>query len=360
MKKVETFQFINEKWVPINNSQHIVFSSEIKCARIATYNVLCSNFWLERKISSDIKRYNYQINHLLPDLDVDILGLNEVSKNYVDILMKSDWAKKYYISDPNNTIFEHSNGNLIISKFKMRCFSLDHIIKGRIMAALIEIKDQSFLIISAHLSGYEENIEKRKVELQNILQSIKTYENVPKSDFSSFERAVLNNNIIIMGDLNLHNFQEEKLIEMNGYVDLWTETSKNDPGYTWDSLKNCLINVRLPFDNRRMRLDRILLKEGSLLFDIKENEKMKIFGTNLIDKGKIWSYLNSSDHFGLFIELLINEGQNLTPYKTKAPKICKITIWKRFRGYKTIIFYRVLTCILISLLIYFLINKIHF
>ena len=64
MKKEETFHFFHEKWCTsdFHPSDEIC---ETKNLRFATYNVLCSNLWIERKISSDTERFKYQLENLL-------------------------------------------------------------------------------------------------------------------------------------------------------------------------------------------------------------------------------------------------------------------------------------------------------
>ena len=65
-----------------------------------------------------------------------------------------------------------------------------------------------------------------------------------------------------------------------------------DPGYTWDAKLNNLISSMLPFDNRRLRFDRITVR--------KENEIVKSIKKMIIlAKEKIGLFLCGSDHFML-------------------------------------------------------------
>lgn len=50
---------------------------------------------------------------------------------------------------------------------------------------------------------------------------------------------------------------ENEVLEDNGFNDLWLEKYSHFNGYTYDPLKNKMINVMLPFYDRRSRLDRI-------------------------------------------------------------------------------------------------------
>ena len=53
---------------------------------------------------------------------------------------------------------------------------------------------------------------------------------------------------------------ENEVLEDNGFNDLWLEKYSHFNGYTYDPSKNKMINVMLPFYDRRSRLDRIWLK----------------------------------------------------------------------------------------------------
>jgi hypothetical protein len=70
----------------------------------------------------------------------------------------------------------------------------------------------------------------------------------------------------MLGDCNFHMPFENRFIYENNFVDFWLEKNQKNPGYTWDPKENSMINVILPLDNRRMRLDRILAKKNNNLF----------------------------------------------------------------------------------------------
>lgn len=75
----------------------------------------------------------------------------------------------------------------------------------------------------------------------------------------AFERK----NIVLLGDLNLHLINETLMVYKYEFYDVWLELEKEKAGYTWDPKNNSMIGWFLPFDNRRMRLDRILVKQNS-------------------------------------------------------------------------------------------------
>ena len=82
------------------------------------------------------------------------------------------------------------------------------------------------------------------------------------------------------------------MLYRNDFLDCWLEVNPEDVGYTWDTYVNGMINMLLPFDNRRMRLDRIAISNGSDL----QTASMRIIANQKLQGS---CYLYPSDHFGL-------------------------------------------------------------
>lgn len=91
---------------------------------------------------------------------------------------------------------------------------------------------------------------------------------------------------------------EDNFIYNNGFIDVWREVYPNEPGYTWDSSENTYIKSVFLFDDRRMRLDRILLRKNCNLF--------KVYDIEILGKEKIGFGLSYSDHFLLLSHLKLN------------------------------------------------------
>lgn len=277
---------------------------------LASYNVLFDQNNIIKYITCDKERHLYQISNLLPGLNSDLIGLNEVTENYIQLILEQDWIQKdYFIFNPYKK--GGSFGNFIISKLPLRFYVMNNLIFKRIIIGLIVLDcskpEKSLLIISVHLTAFEKNYEKRKNQLKMIIQSVRNYNNEKDELNIYFKNAVQNNNIIIMGDLNFHLTNETNYIYENDFIDLWLESNQtNHNGYTWDATKNSLINMFLPLDTRRMRLDRIIMANRSTHIDLYDQCEMKIFGDKKITN-RVLSYLTGSDHYGLKINLKINE-----------------------------------------------------
>lgn len=69
-----------------------------------------------------------------------------------------------------------------------------------------------------------------------------------------------------------------------------------DKGYTWDSAKNVLIGLILPCDNRRMRLDRIVVNQQSKSLRF---SNIFMFGNKKMKFSRMCRRYHASDHFGL-------------------------------------------------------------
>ena len=105
-------------------------------------------------------------------------------------------------------------------------------------------------MISAHTSAYNHNANKREIQLLHITQQ-------------DYLKDM--NEVILMGDLNIHLESEENTIEKIQYVDLWKEThlEDSDPVFTFDSYLNTFIRCKyLGMEIRRMRLVRILIRKS--------------------------------------------------------------------------------------------------
>lgn len=319
IKPENTIFFSKSEWQSTDN-----IAPKINEITLGCYNVLFpSRNFFKKIITSDNDRYNYQISELLPEANIDILALSEVTEDYINILLNSSWIQKeYYIFNPKKKVFRNGFGNIILSKYPMRCYSMDSVIYGRIAIGLISpLKEieSSFLIISTHLIALDKNFEIRRKQLERMLEELNFYSDKEDPFLKHFQSAVKNRNIIIMGDLNFHLKKEDMTIFSNNLIDLWAETNKDfEGGYSWDSRENTFINFIYPFDRRRMRLDRILFTEGSKLFDISE-EKMTIFGKNKVFPFKKLSFLRGSDHFGLKVKIKLLQYKHENGYYRKIP-----------------------------------------
>lgn len=78
------------------------------------------------------------------------------------------------------------------------------------------------------------------------------------------QEALRNKNLFLLGNFNYHYIGETAYIYDLGLCDLWLEhKGKGDAGYTFDPQLNPMMPLYLIFEERRMRLDRIVMQQES-------------------------------------------------------------------------------------------------
>ena len=159
---------------------------------------------------------------------------------------------------------------------------------------------------SLHLGALEDQkheIRRRQhyKELTKTIKNIKFFHHEGFNDWNNFidniHLSSQNNDVIYLGDLNLHNKGETGMIYENGMQDVHLDLNgAQDDGYTWDSKTNVLIGLILPCDNRRMRLDRIAVNQNSK--NLRFNNCF-IFADKKMKFSRMCRRYHASDHYGL-------------------------------------------------------------
>lgn len=280
--------------------------------KVVTFNVLFDAWWgkpYKHHIVCPGKRFAHQFQ-LLEKMDADVIGLNEVTSNYIDKITMQKWVQEsYYISDYNGSTINNF-GNLILSKYpiaELRLATLPQL-KRVVPCIKIAFEDKNLVFASTHLSAQKENVERRQVQIHALIDFIQKY--YPTDDK------------VILGDLNFH--VESELIPPN-YQDAWKTLYPDNPGYTFDGTINTMLHEIWPLgwvygfkDNVQMRLDRVFTQTNNWnvsAMDIcfnqpiyQSNQRTNLikdilstafdfFKVNIARDPK--KYLFPSDHFGL-------------------------------------------------------------
>mmetsp|Transcript_24142 Transcript_24142/g.27845 ORF Transcript_24142/g.27845 Transcript_24142/m.27845 type:complete len:180 (+) Transcript_24142:453-992(+) len=155
------------------------------------------------------------------------------------------------------------------------------------------------------------------------------------------KNALSCNNVFLLGDLNLHFPGENRILEHAHFNDLWLERHSHFDGLTWDTEKNSMTKWMLPFDNRRMRLDRICIKDSKQidLVDIKM----------IANQNTGRALLYPSDHFGLLATFCVSKSGFTSNQSTRHKKEMKMILQDEtgYRSIERIVIYRVCTFALI-------------
>ena len=123
-------------------------------------------------------------------------------------------------------------------------------------------------------------------------------------------------NIILAGDMNMHVPGENIILEENAFYDLWLEKRSHFDGLTWDPDNNFMLLVKEPFDNRRLRLDRVCMKESKQL----NIDEIEMVGTQPMNRVLLFP----SDHFGLLAKFSKSDSGFIpqdTPFKQEFAKL---------------------------------------
>ncbi|CAF3154478.1 unnamed protein product [Rotaria sp. Silwood2] len=278
--------------------------------RIATFNILADCFpWFVEMAIRSAERYEWLCNGII-NLNPTIIGLNEVTITALQRLKECSFIRENYFitdifdennNDNTNPLFPH--GCVILSKLPLiEVFAIS--VTGRKREAIVgKVQLGSTIETCVHICAHHATPYKKVQNTQLRAQQIRDIIDILEP---------LNHPLIIMGDLNLYYEFEDAIVIDNKLVDAWAQThfsskypfNDKNVGYTFDALKNTLIPYYIPGACAQMRLDRILFSHGFPAFAITPctmwaNEPIKSD-----------NYLFPSDHFGLFIDFVLEKTDN--------------------------------------------------
>eukprot|EP00475_Leptophrys_vorax_P013542 TRINITY_DN19912_c0_g1_i1.p1 TRINITY_DN19912_c0_g1~~TRINITY_DN19912_c0_g1_i1.p1 ORF type:complete len:215 (+),score=54.12 TRINITY_DN19912_c0_g1_i1:299-943(+) len=142
--------------------------------------------------------------------------------------------------------------------------------------------------------------------LKGLLEDIEEIANRPACS-GEFKSAWSAKRLLIIGDFNYHLPLENKVLPELGLIDIWREVRGSparsydvvSPGITWEGGNAWW----LPFDNRRMRLDRAVVLRG--MRDYVPSKIEVTFNKRIPRESVLWGLwsLYPSDHYGLLVQL---------------------------------------------------------
>ena len=285
-----TWEWANEEWRPVeaDSGSHLVLPSILEGKRfrlrLATFNVMMDIYkgvpYLPHVVLSE-ERYTHIVNHTLPELHADVIGLNEVTTTLLSILEKTEWVRSaYYLSDTtkNGTTLRGGAGRKsgeLDSKGGGHCFGNLLLIRKNVarcptmFAYKLPSLSREVILCSMQCTNSTGSLQKVIVCATHLTASWKTacrsrqynaLDSLLGKD-PTFENSALT---VIMGDLNFC-LREDELIPSSIWRDAWVEipgsNSEKAPWATWDVRRNSMIpHLWLLgfFPRARRRLDRIM------------------------------------------------------------------------------------------------------
>lgn len=243
------------------------FSQNEKKIRVATYNIMRKGKYSECLVSSS-KRYKHIISHLIPNLDADILCLNDVSRSFYNQLVFDPYLQSTYrfsmLKNKSQETEAHQLNTVLLSKNLMKTVFQT----SQLVASLVYCEDFALLMTAVQFHEYEINKRERKEQFQSVEILLEDIRKHPQK-YGKTEKithllklAFENNNVLIIGDLNFHVLSEFQDAFSLGYRDLWLERKSHFEGYTRDAKTNSMISRLNWFDNRRLRLDLLMMRNS--------------------------------------------------------------------------------------------------
>jgi poly(A) polymerase len=275
--------------------------------QFATYNVL---FDLYHKDLVQTDKRLPHISALLERCQADIIGLQEVTPQSLEYILRQPWiTEQYFISAGPDSDLVKPYGQVLLSRFPIRkLYQLRYTKHKHAIIAEIDLADQVLIVMLVHLSSNRRhNAEQNRIAELNALMSYL------KPDRPE---GWHNKNIALMGDFNTSGHELDPILQQHGFSDIWPVLHPTDAGYTYDPQTNRLAEY-LSLSKTSMRLDRIYTRspEHAAFRPI----TAQIFGREPLAETAGEVDLYASDHFGLLcvLNLPISEPSHNLNTKTQ-------------------------------------------
>lgn len=254
-----------------------------KQLRAATYNVLFDSF-ARHHLDEGIRHAT--IFGELEELGADIIALQEVEPSFLTALLRQSWVRRgYFVSDGPSATSVTPHGQLILSRWPMRCAMHKFSKQKRVIFADICFEDRPLQVAAIHLtSSRAKNAkEKRGEQIERLLALTRSAPDV-----------------MILGDFNLTRGEHSSTFEIDGFVDAWKATHPEERGLTFNTDTNPTAALTASGD-QRARFDRILCKltHGGAAEVEHFAHRRRIGG------------LAPSDHYGIVATLWLGERRAL-------------------------------------------------
>mmetsp|Transcript_20732 Transcript_20732/g.50876 ORF Transcript_20732/g.50876 Transcript_20732/m.50876 type:complete len:350 (+) Transcript_20732:109-1158(+) len=248
--------------------------------RVATLNILYDmSDWIPGVscLTRSRRRFAATLD-LLQELGADLIGLNECTHTFERMLKGSKLMSEYHVFHPKNL---RPMGNILLSRYPFEStfvLKLPGLRRDPVCGVVRTMSGTRVLAVSAHLSALTSGAARRELQLRTLISKC-------CARLRSVTKSASVDALIVMGDLNFHlpeedtqlrdlhqfgkiksspqdppghhNNSETSLLE--SCVDLWEALRPTEKGFTYDPTRNRFIKVLRFWENRQMRLDRILL-----------------------------------------------------------------------------------------------------
>jgi poly(A) polymerase Pap1/endonuclease/exonuclease/phosphatase family metal-dependent hydrolase/2'-5' RNA ligase/uncharacterized protein (UPF0248 family) len=304
------------RWGRMNASKLLSMSYQ-QNLRVVTLNVLF-DIYDQHEIYSK-NRYKVLLR-MLRDLDADIIGLQEVTSEFLNALMHCSWVQEqYYLSDSIAGATIQPYGQLLLSKFPFRLRVHAFSRSKRAIVGEMLVNDRALIVPVVHLtSDHYGSMDKRTHQLNQIYSFLcpsgsNTSDSNGRStggdhaDAAAIDSKLQTEDHLIMGDFNYGDGEDGvEYAENDAFADVWPMLKPHDPGYTFDPHINTVAKIT-NLTNRRRRLDRILVGANGVW----QPTAVELIGTQEFKHhvgGNDYATLYPSDHFGVSCDFTLSPG----------------------------------------------------
>lgn len=274
------------QWVPAPATEDRIPTSA-RSLRVVTLNVLVDTYDADR-IHTALRIP--AILSLLEAADADLIGLQEVTKPFLDRLLEEPWVREgYFVSDGPEARTVEPYGQVLLSRFPVR--HLEQVAfspRKRVLVAIVAASAGIDIVVPVlHLtSNRAKNAAETRAQQLATLDELLEAAGVPETP------------CVVLGDFN---FGDDGSAALDAYTDAWRALRPGDPGHTFDPGANALAAITST-TGRAGRYDRILVRARP---GVLTPASIALIGREPIAKG-----VYPSDHFGVAGEIAI--GTSLT------------------------------------------------
>ena len=277
---IATYRWDHSAWKPVKERELVEAGARSpERLKLATYNVLFDSF-ARHHLDESVRHAT--IFGELEELGADVIALQEVEPSFLAALARQPWVRRsYYLSDGPAAQSVTPHGQLILSRWPMRCALHKFSKQKRVVFANLEFDDRPLQIAAIHLtSSRAKNAKAKRAEQVERLLSLTR--SAPE--------------VVILGDFNLTRGEHSGSFEVEGFVDAWKLTHPGERGLTFNTDTNPTAALTASGD-QRARFDRILcrLDQGAPV-EVEHFAHQRRIGT-----------LAPSDHYGLVTTLWMGQ-----------------------------------------------------
>lgn len=288
-----SFKFTTE-WVATSSSE-LTTSSQASILTVISQNVLFDEFESD-KIHSSLRWV--ELIKSLESLNADIIGFQEVTTPFLDLLMRTPWIQAaYHISDVEGAHIT-PYGQVVIAKYPFKVSYFEYSSHKRVIIATFNLNDRIVNVPVVHLTS---DHGKGNLGAKRLAQMTTIYnKTVPELSEAEKDNGA---DCIVIGDFNMGDGGEGEALSIRpDFADYWKVLCGSDPGYTFDPQLNALAAITTKTGVRR-RYDRVLVRSAGfhwqpLACTLINTEPIAL---SLEDLSTV--QLPASDHFGIMAQL---------------------------------------------------------